>query len=246
MPVITACALHPHCVVWFTNTPLSSCGWLAVWCLSWQIFSMLTLCCFLRCGTFYRHHSRAAVFLPNLTRDALGYFLYLLSFDLQCWPLSLFSFFLVSLCVFLHPTLCLCLHICLSFLCTWAHYSGTVLSGSKSAACGTSGLLDKDGRLGDKQFHSENMKISTSSQSHHSEPGLGKPGRGRWHTVQSHLASGNLSRTKWVSYNFKYEHVSHINITLYKYSVAVPQQHFIKELNPDTSTKFIQANLNFP
>ncbi|XP_044126265.1 synaptotagmin-7 isoform X2 [Bufo gargarizans] len=36
------------------------------------------------------------------------------------------------------------------------------------------------------------MKISMSSQSHHSEPGLGKPGRGRWHTVQSHLASGNL------------------------------------------------------
>lgn len=107
-----------------------------------------------------------------------------------------FSFFLVSLCVFLHPTVCLCLHICLSFLCTWAHYSGTVLSGSKSAACGTSGLLDKDGRLGDKQFRGESMKISTSSQSHHSEPGLGKPGRGRWHTVQSHLVSGNLSRTK--------------------------------------------------
>ncbi|KAM5138349.1 synaptotagmin-7 isoform 3-T3 [Mantella aurantiaca] len=74
--------------------------------------------------------------------------------------------------------------------------NGTLLSGSKSAACGTSGLLDKDGRLGDKQFRSDTMKISTSSQSHHSEPGLGKPGRGRWHTVQSHLASGNLSRTK--------------------------------------------------
>ncbi|KAM4722562.1 synaptotagmin-7 isoform 2-T2 [Rhinophrynus dorsalis] len=74
--------------------------------------------------------------------------------------------------------------------------NGTVLSGSKSAACGTSGLLDKDGRLGDKQFRSENMKISMS-QSHHSEPGLGKPGRGRWHTVQSHLASGNLSRTNF-------------------------------------------------
>ncbi|XP_075693755.1 synaptotagmin-7 isoform X2 [Rhinoderma darwinii] len=70
--------------------------------------------------------------------------------------------------------------------------NGTVLSGSKSAACGTSGLLDKDGRLGDKQFRSESMKISMSSQIHHSEPGLGKPGRGRWHTVQSHLASGNL------------------------------------------------------
>ncbi|KAM4017111.1 synaptotagmin-7 isoform 1-T1 [Anomaloglossus baeobatrachus] len=70
--------------------------------------------------------------------------------------------------------------------------NGTVLSGSKSAACGTSGLLDKDGRMGDKQFRSETMKISMSSQSHHSEPGLGKPGRGRWHTVQSHLASGNL------------------------------------------------------
>ncbi|XP_072277855.1 synaptotagmin-7 isoform X3 [Pyxicephalus adspersus] len=76
--------------------------------------------------------------------------------------------------------------------------NGTVLSGSKSAACGTSGLLNKDGRLGDQQFHSESMKISMSSQSHHSEPGLGKPGRGRWHTVQSHMASGNLSRTNFV------------------------------------------------
>ncbi|XP_075044077.1 synaptotagmin-7 isoform X3 [Mixophyes fleayi] len=75
--------------------------------------------------------------------------------------------------------------------------NGTVLSGSKSAACGTSGLLDKDGRLGDKQFRSESMKISMSSQSHHIEPGLGKPGRGRWHTVQSHLASGNLSRNNF-------------------------------------------------
>uniref|UniRef100_A0A8C5PLJ9 Synaptotagmin-7 n=1 Tax=Leptobrachium leishanense TaxID=445787 RepID=A0A8C5PLJ9_9ANUR len=72
--------------------------------------------------------------------------------------------------------------------------NGTVLSGSKSAACGTSGLLEKDGRLGDKQFRSDSMKISMSSQSHHSEPVLGKSGRGRWHTVQSHLASGNLSR----------------------------------------------------
>ncbi|KAM9302306.1 synaptotagmin-7 isoform 2-T2 [Gastrophryne carolinensis] len=36
------------------------------------------------------------------------------------------------------------------------------------------------------------------SQSHHSEPGLGKPGRGRWQTLQSHLASGNLSRTNFV------------------------------------------------
>ncbi|XP_040265338.1 synaptotagmin-7 isoform X1 [Bufo bufo] len=70
--------------------------------------------------------------------------------------------------------------------------NGTVLSGSKSAACGTSGLLDKDGRMMDKQLRNESMKISMSSQSHHSEPGLGKPGRGRWHTVQSHLASGNL------------------------------------------------------
>uniref|UniRef100_A0A8C5PMB0 Synaptotagmin-7 n=1 Tax=Leptobrachium leishanense TaxID=445787 RepID=A0A8C5PMB0_9ANUR len=74
--------------------------------------------------------------------------------------------------------------------------NGTVLSGSKSAACGTSGLLEKDGRLGDKQFRSDSMKISMSSQSHHSEPVLGKSGRGRWHTVQSHLASGNLSRDK--------------------------------------------------
>ncbi|KAE8607023.1 hypothetical protein XENTR_v10010972 [Xenopus tropicalis] len=75
--------------------------------------------------------------------------------------------------------------------------NGTVLSSSKSAACGTSGLLDKDGRLGDKQFRSDSMKISMSSQSHHSEPVLGKSGRGRWHTVQSHLASGNLSRTNF-------------------------------------------------
>ncbi|XP_053545241.1 synaptotagmin-7-like [Bombina bombina] len=75
--------------------------------------------------------------------------------------------------------------------------NGTVLSGSKSAACSTSGLLDKDGRLGDKQFRGENMKISMSSQSHHNEQGLGKAGRGRWHTVQSHLASGNLSRNNF-------------------------------------------------
>uniref|UniRef100_A0A6I8SPP0 Synaptotagmin-7 n=1 Tax=Xenopus tropicalis TaxID=8364 RepID=A0A6I8SPP0_XENTR len=105
-------------------------------------------------------------------------------------------------------TLSLSITIIMCGLCQWcqrklvsasAHFGvfGTVLSSSKSAACGTSGLLDKDGRLGDKQFRSDSMKISMSSQSHHSEPVLGKSGRGRWHTVQSHLASGNLSRTNF-------------------------------------------------
>nr|XP_033783979.1 synaptotagmin-7 isoform X8 [Geotrypetes seraphini] len=74
--------------------------------------------------------------------------------------------------------------------------NGSVLSGSKSAACASSGLMDKDGRQGDKQIRRESMKSSMSSQSHQSEPINGKPGRGRWHTVQSHLAAGKLSRSK--------------------------------------------------
>ncbi|XP_029438900.1 synaptotagmin-7 isoform X1 [Rhinatrema bivittatum] len=73
--------------------------------------------------------------------------------------------------------------------------NGSVLSGSKSAACATSGLMDKDGRQGEKQIRRESMKSSMSAQSHQSEPINGKPGRGRWHTVQSHLAAGKLSRT---------------------------------------------------
>ncbi|XP_069079342.1 synaptotagmin-7 isoform X4 [Pleurodeles waltl] len=75
---------------------------------------------------------------------------------------------------------------------------GTLLSGSKSAACSASGLLDKDGRLGEKQVRSESLKSSLSApHSHQGEPLNGKAGRGRWHTVQSHLATGKLSRTNF-------------------------------------------------
>ncbi|NXO90936.1 SYT7 protein, partial [Certhia brachydactyla] len=70
--------------------------------------------------------------------------------------------------------------------------NGSLLSGAKltaSAAAGLSG--DRDGRPGDKQRLGEDgMRSSVSA---HSEPGAGKAGRGRWHTVQSHLAAGKLS-----------------------------------------------------
>ncbi|XP_069479985.1 synaptotagmin-7 isoform X2 [Ambystoma mexicanum] len=75
---------------------------------------------------------------------------------------------------------------------------GTLLSGSKSAACAASGLLDKDGRLGEKQIRSDSLKSSLSAP--HSHPGEalnGKAGRGRWHTVQSHIATGKLSRNNF-------------------------------------------------
>ncbi|NXA02348.1 SYT7 protein, partial [Nesospiza acunhae] len=70
--------------------------------------------------------------------------------------------------------------------------NGSLLSGAKltaSAAAGLSG--DRDGRPGDKQRLGEDgMRSSVSA---HSEPGAGKAARGRWHTVQSHLAAGKLS-----------------------------------------------------
>ncbi|XP_021411639.1 synaptotagmin-7 isoform X3 [Lonchura striata] len=70
--------------------------------------------------------------------------------------------------------------------------NGSLLSGAKltaSAAAGLSG--DRDGRPGDKQRLGEDgMRSSLSA---HSEPGAGKAARGRWHTVQSHLAAGKLS-----------------------------------------------------
>ncbi|NXO43419.1 SYT7 protein, partial [Locustella ochotensis] len=70
--------------------------------------------------------------------------------------------------------------------------NGSLLSGAKltaSAAAGLSG--DRDGRPGDKQRLAEDgMRSSVSA---HSEPGAGKAARGRWHTVQSHLAAGKLS-----------------------------------------------------
>ncbi|NWV69866.1 SYT7 protein, partial [Malurus elegans] len=70
--------------------------------------------------------------------------------------------------------------------------NGSLLSGAKltaSAAAGLSG--DRDGRPGDKQRLGEDgMRSSVSA---HSEPEAGKAARGRWHTVQSHLAAGKLS-----------------------------------------------------
>lgn len=76
-----------------------------------------------------------------------------------------------------------------------ARPSGSLLSGAKltaSAAAGLSG--DRDGRPGDKQRLGEDgMRSSVSA---HSEPGAGKAARGRWHTVQSHLAAGKLSLSK--------------------------------------------------
>ncbi|NXH37594.1 SYT7 protein, partial [Dicaeum eximium] len=70
--------------------------------------------------------------------------------------------------------------------------NGSLLSGAKltaSAAAGLSG--DRDGRPGNKQrLGDDGMRSSVSA---HSEPGAGKAARGRWHTVQSHLAAGKLS-----------------------------------------------------
>ncbi|NXA13691.1 SYT7 protein, partial [Sapayoa aenigma] len=70
--------------------------------------------------------------------------------------------------------------------------NGSLLSGAKLTASAASGLSgDRDGRPGDKQRLGEDgMRSSVSA---HSEPGAGKAARGRWHTVQSHLAAGKLS-----------------------------------------------------
>ncbi|XP_064369455.1 synaptotagmin-7 isoform X3 [Dromaius novaehollandiae] len=70
--------------------------------------------------------------------------------------------------------------------------NGSLLSGAKLTASAAAGLAgERDGRPGEKQRLGEDgMKSSISA---HSEPGAGKAGRGRWHTVQSHLAAGKLS-----------------------------------------------------
>ncbi|NXD73593.1 SYT7 protein, partial [Eolophus roseicapillus] len=70
--------------------------------------------------------------------------------------------------------------------------NGSLLSGAKLTASAAAGLAgDRDGRPGDKQRLGEDgMRSSISA---HSEPGAGKAARGRWHTVQSHLAAGKLS-----------------------------------------------------
>ncbi|XP_075784565.1 synaptotagmin-7 isoform X2 [Pelodiscus sinensis] len=70
--------------------------------------------------------------------------------------------------------------------------NGSLLSGAKLAASSASGLAgEREGRLGEKQqLREDGMKSSVSA---HSEPSNGKAGRGRWHTVQSHLAAGKLS-----------------------------------------------------
>ncbi|XP_032300593.1 synaptotagmin-7 isoform X5 [Coturnix japonica] len=70
--------------------------------------------------------------------------------------------------------------------------NGSLLSGAKLTASATAGLAgDRDGRPGDKQQCAEDGLRSSISA--HSEPGAGKAARGRWHTVQSHLAAGKLS-----------------------------------------------------
>ncbi|XP_074741320.1 synaptotagmin-7 isoform X2 [Strix uralensis] len=70
--------------------------------------------------------------------------------------------------------------------------NGSLLSGAKLTASAAAGLAgERDGRPGEKQRLGEDgMRSSVSA---HSEPGAGKAARGRWHTVQSHLAAGKLS-----------------------------------------------------
>nr|XP_047909002.1 synaptotagmin-7 isoform X2 [Anser cygnoides] len=70
--------------------------------------------------------------------------------------------------------------------------NGSLLSGAKLTASATAGLAgERDGRPGEKQRGGEDgMRSSISA---HSEPSMGKAARGRWHTVQSHLAAGKLS-----------------------------------------------------
>ncbi|NWX17310.1 SYT7 protein, partial [Aegotheles bennettii] len=59
--------------------------------------------------------------------------------------------------------------------------NGSLLSGAKLTASAAAGKQ----RLGEDGLR--------SSISAHSEPGTGRAARGRWHTVQSHLAAGKLS-----------------------------------------------------
>ncbi|XP_077177266.1 synaptotagmin-7 isoform X5 [Paroedura picta] len=73
--------------------------------------------------------------------------------------------------------------------------NGSLLSGAKLAASATSGLAgEREGRHGERQqLREDGMKSSVSAQS---EPSIGKAGRGRWQTLQSHLAAGKLSLSK--------------------------------------------------
>ncbi|KAM9190484.1 synaptotagmin-7 isoform 3-T3 [Mergus octosetaceus] len=73
--------------------------------------------------------------------------------------------------------------------------NGSLLSGAKLTASATAGLAgERDGRPGEKQRGGEDGLRSSISA--HSEPSMGKAARGRWHTVQSHLAAGKLSLSK--------------------------------------------------
>ncbi|NXF87604.1 SYT7 protein, partial [Eubucco bourcierii] len=70
--------------------------------------------------------------------------------------------------------------------------NGSLLSGAKLTASAAAGLAaDREARPGEKQRLGEDGLRSSISA--HSEPGTGKVARGRWHTVQSHLAAGKLS-----------------------------------------------------
>uniref|UniRef100_A0A8B9MIQ5 Synaptotagmin-7 n=1 Tax=Accipiter nisus TaxID=211598 RepID=A0A8B9MIQ5_9AVES len=87
------------------------------------------------------------------------------------------------------------LRVCLGGVRPPTRPSGSLLSGAKLTASAAAGLAgERDGRPGEKQRLGEDgMRSSVSA---HSEPGTGKAARGRWHTVQSHLAAGKLSLSK--------------------------------------------------
>lgn len=76
--------------------------------------------------------------------------------------------------------------------------SGTLLSGAKVAAA--AGLaVEREGRLGEKPapVPPPGEDALRSGGAAPSEPGSGgKAGRGRWRTVQSHLAAGKLNLSK--------------------------------------------------
>lgn len=77
--------------------------------------------------------------------------------------------------------------------------SGTLLSGAKVAAA--AGLaVEREGRLGEKPAPVPppgEDALRSGGGTAPSEPGsVGKAGRGRWRTVQSHLAAGKLNLSK--------------------------------------------------
>lgn len=76
--------------------------------------------------------------------------------------------------------------------------SGTLLSGAKVAAA--AGLaVEREGRRGEKPapVPPPGEDALRSGGTAPSEPGGGgKAGRGRWRTVQSHLAAGKLNLSK--------------------------------------------------